>query len=294
VRPRLLAPLLLALLLPAPARAFVYWVNPGAGTIARANLNGGHLRVEFVRGAWFPCGVAVAGGHIYWGNRRGPVGGRGTTIGRASLDGSHVENRFIRGAHGPCWIAVTHSHIYWANDNGTIGRARLDGTHVRPRFIDVSDQGSESNGIVPYISGLAIAGGHLYWSDWANGTIGDASLDGSGADDAIIALPLGSGPQGIAISRGILYWASASGDIGRTTLDGSAIDPSFAATGSPGLSGVAFGSSHIFWMWASFDPYGAGIGRADLNGTDPRANFIPGVWGAAGGLGGIAVTSARH
>jgi hypothetical protein len=53
-------------------------------------------------GVQAPCGVAVAGNHIYWADSES------NTIGRANLDGTRVNPSFITGASVPCGItAVT-------------------------------------------------------------------------------------------------------------------------------------------------------------------------------------------
>ena len=62
------------------------------------------MNKRFITGASGPCGPAVAGGYIYWGNLG--ASGKGTTIGRAKLDGTGVNASFIKGASSPCGVAV--------------------------------------------------------------------------------------------------------------------------------------------------------------------------------------------
>jgi len=62
------------------------------------------VKQDFISGAEGPCGVAVYGGQIYWGNQHNPTMD-GTTIGRANLDGTGVNQRFITDGTDPCGFA---------------------------------------------------------------------------------------------------------------------------------------------------------------------------------------------
>jgi hypothetical protein len=136
----------------------------------------------FIAGATNPCGVAVDGGHVYWGET-----GNGT-IGRANLDGTGVNQSFIGGATGPCGVAVDGGHIYWANQAGTtIGRANLDGSGVNQGFIAGATNPC----------GVAVDGGHIYWPNSINGTIGRANLDGTGVNQGFVGGA--SRPCGVAV-----------------------------------------------------------------------------------------------
>jgi hypothetical protein len=70
-------------------------------------LDGTGANRTFISGAAYPCGVAVAAGHIYWTNWGS------ASIGRANLDGSGVNQTFIRGLGSPCGVAVEGAHLYW-------------------------------------------------------------------------------------------------------------------------------------------------------------------------------------
>ena len=88
-------------------------------------------------------------------------------------------------------------------------------------------------------------------------------------------------PYGLAVNAGHLYWPHF-GDIGRANLDGSGIDPSIIST-SPLLVGdVAVDADHIYWTSPR------GIARANLDGTGINPSFI-----ADDGGGDIAV-DAEH
>ncbi len=56
--------------------------------------------IEVVDGVGYPCGIAVAGNHLYWADAEL------NSIGRANLDGTHLEPSFITGASVPCGVAA--------------------------------------------------------------------------------------------------------------------------------------------------------------------------------------------
>ena len=121
----------------------VYWTNtgplgkggsqyanqpvPNGGTVGRATLDPltgeleGTPEPEFTKGAWDPQGIAVDGGHVYWGHRGI---GSGDAIGRATIDGSQVEQDFqlIGGADRASGLTVTADGLYAGHhdqgDNG--------------------------------------------------------------------------------------------------------------------------------------------------------------------------------
>jgi virginiamycin B lyase len=57
---------------------------------------------------------------------------------------------------------------------------------------------------------LAVAGGHIYRTNWPTGakqwagTIGRANLDGTGVNQRFISTA--SGPCGVAVYKGHIYW----------------------------------------------------------------------------------------
>src|SRR5580704_8106692 len=79
----------------ASAQAYVYWGDPNAGTIGRANLDGSDASDAFIQNGGSPGALAVNGSYIYWANESGG------TIGRAKLDGTEVDPTFITGLDEP-------------------------------------------------------------------------------------------------------------------------------------------------------------------------------------------------
>jgi hypothetical protein len=108
----------------------IYWTSEDEDEIWRtdiAGVNGPELVLELDGIAADPCGLALNGPHIFWGNAE--TG----TIGRANLDGSEAELEFISGVGYPVSLAIQAGHLYWVNAEGearSIGRADLDGGGV--------------------------------------------------------------------------------------------------------------------------------------------------------------------
>ena len=116
--------------------------------------------------------------------------------------------------------------------------------------------------------------GHVYWTDFATGTIGRANLDGTGANQSFISGA--SGPVGVAVDAGHIYWTNdLMSTIGRANLDGTDANQSFISTASRTPT-VAVDAGHVYWTnFGAGTSTGTGtIGRANLDGTDVNQTFI--------------------
>lgn len=251
------------------AQAYVYWANLGpsfdGSTIGRANLNGTGATQSFITGASAPCGVAVNGTHIYWGNSGLGAGvPNAGTIGRANLNGTGVNQFLTSTPDNPCGVALDGTHVYWADgDRVTVGRANLNGSAANPDFITP----------VP-ACGVAVDASHIYWGNVGSDSIGRANLNGTGVDTSFISGA--DGPCGVAVDGSHVYWANTRSTfdgttIGRANLNGTGVNQSFI-TGAHGACGVAVNGTHVFWANAATDT----IGRALLNGTAANQTLITG------------------
>src|SRR5262245_43931331 len=201
-------------------RGCLHWPTHAFGIGAVALAGVALVGVVAVTTAWTTARTA-APVHLYWANDTPGPG----TIGRARLDGTGVEQSFVSGTgRRPCWVALDRKHIYWGealggkvgspDKGGAIGRANRDGSGVKATFIPTPAH---------HGCGVAIAGGHIYWTSsackivpgrgcwWAPSSpaaIGRANVDGTGVDDHFItglAIPRSpafqtAGPCGIAVA----------------------------------------------------------------------------------------------
>jgi virginiamycin B lyase len=259
-------------------REHIYWgEEPGGkvgspdtgGAIGRANRDGSGVNAEFIpTPRHHGCGVAIAGGYIYWTSTACWLSPRPragncwwspsspATIGRANVDGTGVDDQFITGlaiprspafqTADPCGIAVAGKYIYWRNaaESGKpvpIGRANLDGTGVNKHFI---------TGVPNGFCGIAGAGGHIYWTNGgffeSRHTIGSANLDGTGVNRRFIRTA--GLPCGIAVYQSHIYWGQSTDrlspsmtTIGRANLDGSAVNNQFITGIHASCGGLAIG-----------------------------------------------------
>ena len=159
--------------------------------------------------------------------------------------------------------------VYWASWRGQerIGRANLDGTGVQTL---VTNSGA---------CAVAVDASHVYWTDNAGGVF-RANLDGTGVQ----AVPGASASCGVAVDGSHIYW-SRWGGVGRANLDGSAVNNDFIYLGNGISNGVAVDAGHVYWG----NTDGAVVSRANLDGSNPVANFIQ----ATNGVNGVAV-DANH
>jgi virginiamycin B lyase len=211
----------------------------------------------------FLCGVGQASAYIYWDNYGWENSGPGG-IGRANLDGSNPTEFFIPSADAPSphGVAVDRQHIYWAG--GGIGRANLDGSNPTNSFIP-GGYGANS---------VAVDGQHIYWANgFLNGGIGRANLDGSNPTEFFIPKDPASLAYGVAVDSQRIYWGSESGGgIFWANLNGAYRGGGIPFTYAPEPTGVAVDGQHIYW--ANGHAVG-GIGRANLDGSNPTEFFIP-------------------
>jgi hypothetical protein len=243
--------------------AHVYWTYFDTDAIGRANLDGTGANPSFIAAPTSPGSqVAVDGAHIYWVSKysdaaQGPpfLGSPGTgAIGRANLDGTGVDPTFISGITLPAGgLAVDGSHLYWTSYlnaglslsagpfPGAIGRANLDGTGVQENFISAN----------PTAAGVAVDEARVWWINSAPKGTGPtpgaasilvdglerANLDGTGAEFVIEPSDAFFFGSAIAVNDAHVYW-SGFDSIGRSNLDGSAVDQCFI-TGPDARGGVA-------------------------------------------------------
>jgi len=262
-----------ALALAPRAHAYVYWANWDGGTgttIGRATVDGGQVDQGFIKGAHGPCGLAVGGGYIYWGNQATD------TIGRARLDGTDVRQDFITGITGfnrPCSVAVDSGHIYWDETVNDIGRANLDGTGIKRDFIPTLNS----------LCGVAVDSRYVYWANDNSGvnSIGRANLDGTGVTQSFIPNAVqGSGLHEpcnpLATPSRFYYTAGENTRILAANLDGSNVSQDFIT----GVSDAALAADSKFLFWSNQST--AGVGRANLDGSAVNHSLIPGSVNEAG------------
>jgi virginiamycin B lyase len=217
-------------------------------------------------------GAPRADAAVYWSS--------GGFVGAANLDGStFVDGVPYRAANVPeigniCGLAVSNGNLYWADSSrGTIGRMGLPASpYGYADFISERvfiDEAFISGIVNP--CGVAVDGGHIYWTSSGSMSIGRANLDGSGVDRTFISGV--SSPCGIAADSSHLYWGSFVGDsIGRANLGGGEVNEDFVL-GAEGPCGIAVDGSHVYWSnWDS-----SSIGRAGIDGSAPKYQFISGL-----------------
>ena len=244
------------------ARAAIYWVNFDG--IGRANLDGSNAEPVFLSGQerhFMACSVAVSDKHIYWGDLQNNL------IGRANLDGTE-QAAFVNFVTEPCALALDGEHLFWISQmyrsSQSVGRVNLDGTEPIPQLI----QGQE----LERLCGLAVSGGHVYFSSSRYDRIGRATTDGLAVEPEFI--DQAPSACGLAITGGQIFWSSYEGAIGRVNLDGSESQPAMIdGLGEP--CAVAANDSQIFFA-EYMSTTGLGLSSANLDGTSLRRGFIPG------------------
>ena len=126
--------------------------------------------------------------------------------------------------------------------------------------------------IVGPAAGAALAAPQIYWGNLGNGTVGEADLDGSNANQSFMT-GLGGGGQelfALAVDGRHIYWCDlADGTIGVADLDGTVVNPSLIS-GIAGVDEIAVNAGHIYCS----DAFTNAIGEANLDGTGVNSSFI--------------------
>jgi hypothetical protein len=156
----------------------IYWADESAGTIMEAGLDGSNPQA-LITGLSDVYDVAAGHGHIYWADTSAG------TLSEANLDGTGVTT-LITYPNIQDWLTVHGSHIYWGgrvplggpdDGAGTIMESALDGSNPQTLYTNPSHVGQ---------GGVAVYGGHIYWSTtWltGGGVLMEAGLDGSNPQD---------------------------------------------------------------------------------------------------------------
>jgi hypothetical protein len=267
---------------------YLYWAITYENHIGRVKLDGTGLTTNFITSGLSSngneeVGVAVDGHHIYWANPTTH------TVGRAELNGTKIEPSFISSAGEPLGITIGGPALpeppAVATEPAsavTETEATLNGT-VNPNGAEVSECNFEYGTSVAYGStvpcttspesgttpvDVSAPVGSLSPATTYHFRISATNTNGTEtSEDAVFTT---SAPPVAAA----LYWSSpGTTSIFRANLDGSESLTllSGPAFGNPTFGGIAVGANHIYWTW------GDGIGRANLDGTEPNKNFISGI-----------------
>ena len=229
-----------AAFLPGAARAAdtIYWASEVTpGSLRFGPLAGGTGTAPApitIEGG--PCGVAIAGGKIYWANfndnnirvaNLGPPVSTPTTLFGPDAMSPTTES-------GACGVAISGDTIYWANYfDHTIRSGPLGGSGDGPAGTLFSGEDGPS--------GVAIAGGNIYWTNQNNDRVRYGPLSGGtgttlyGADALVPAAQVAEdNPLGLVIAGANIYWANLGSNMIRSgPLDGSSAAVTLFGPGAP-------------------------------------------------------------
>ncbi len=111
----------------------------------------------------------------------------------------------------------------------------------------------------------------IYWTDLNAGTIGRASLDGTGVGRAFIKDPVN--PWGIAANGRHVFWTDKNREtISRARLDGKGLDRNFVSIPdwwSPEPFALTLDSYHLYWTSGS-----SYIARSRIDGSKAQPRFL--------------------
>ena len=131
---------------------------------------------------------------------------------------------------------------------------------------------------IALVSTTAVANADVWWANYGSGRVGHSNTDGTDISSSFITAR--SMASGVAVNSEYVYWANgmyeAPGSVGRARRDGSGADNDFinrSNFSSTGIGDIAVDETYIYFS----QPNIGKIGRAKLDGTDIRPNFISGL-----------------
>jgi hypothetical protein len=235
----------------AVSETFLYWTDPGADKIQRAQVDEGGIQDLVDEGLDEPRGIAldIRRNKMLWtdpGNDR---------IQRADLDGGDVEDIVVDGLWTPFGLTLGNEMdtIFWSDPEAlTLTRANIDGSDPTPAI----------GVFTPATFGTTVddVHGKLYWIE--EGQIRSANLDGSNVQPVISneepAQAIAVDPKGRKV-----YWTE-EGRIQRASLDGSGVELLVDDFNGPSY-GIALDVSEGLMYWTEFD--NSRIRRASFDGS---------------------------
>ena len=200
----------------------IYWTEQtgkNKGRIRGANLDGSSLQT-LATSLSVPTGIALdaAKDQLYWTNTSGRVK-------RVNVNGKQNQ-ALIKNLKAPSNITldIAGGKLYWTEASERIRRANLNGKSLQNIASDLDP-----------ISGIAIAGQKIYWTEVTSGGGGKirrANLNGSNANTLA---KLWHAPLSIAIDPvgNKLYWTESNRRIRRANLNGKQIQNVVSGLSTP-------------------------------------------------------------
>lgn len=214
----------------------VYWTDDTANKIQMSNEDGSQVE-DLITGLDRPTGLDVdtVNGKLYWTNN--------LQIMRSNLDGTSAQTVYSGTlVTMDIKLDAAGGKMYWTHDNGTsrVMRANLDGS---------SSQTINTTLNRPAFISLNTSAGHIYLTNFGNGTIARMNLDGTNVTNLVSTQgsPLGSA---VDPASGKLYWSagSASTWLRRSNLDGSTLQTIVTGLTSPQDIAYDSDNNRIYWV----------------------------------------------
>jgi|CXWL01.1.fsa_nt_gi hypothetical protein len=214
----------------------VYWTDDTANKIQMSDEDGSNVE-NLITGLDRPTGLDIdpVNGKLYWTNN--------LQIMRSNLDGTGAQAVYT-GTLVTMDVKVDAAggKMYWTHDNGTsrVMRANLDGS---------SSQTINTTLNRPAYLSLNTGAGHIYLTNFGNGTIARMNLDGTNITNLVNSqgTPIGNT---IDPASGKLYWSAGSAGtwIRRSNLDGSTIETIVTGLTAPQDIAYDADNSRIYWV----------------------------------------------
>jgi len=198
------------------------------------------------------------------------------TIFSSNLDGTgltEVISSIQLDGPGGIEVDLTNNFIYFTDTDPISGITKIARSDLNGGGI--TDLVSDSNDATSL--GLDLAGGKIYWSSSANGTIQRSNLDGSNVETVLTGINLPFGMEVDPVSGKLFIAERGTAKILRANLDGSGLETIVSGLGFAGGVGLDRDNNKVYWVdsGTTVDPSDDNIGRSNLDGTSQELVIAP-------------------
>ena len=222
--------------------------NTGSGstTIQKVPLTGGTPQT-LASDPQYGAQVAVSGTNVYWVDPNGPQTDASTNatglVMSVPIGGGPATT--VAGAQGfPEAVAADDTGVYWANDSQCT-KTPCPATVGAIMFLPTgSTTPVELASILSQPSSIALDGTNVYWGTTDGRVMKVPKSAATGGAVTQLAYYQAS-VQGLVVAPSGLYWATGTGDIMQTPLDGGA--STAIVVGGDTIRGLAVDSTNLYW-----------------------------------------------
>jgi hypothetical protein len=193
-----------------------------------------------------PYGIVGDGTNLYWAESTG--NGLIKTCPVADCSNPATLATDPSSMHYPWGVATDGANVYWTTHmiggTGSVVRIGVDGGSTQTL---ASGQQNGSNAMLETPQDIAVAGGNVYWTNAAGGTVMKCAATGCGGAPTVLAMNQAV-PMAIATDGTNVYWTNyGGGTVMKCGVGGCGAAPTTLMSGQAGPLGIAVDAQNVYW-----------------------------------------------